>query len=96
MRNCTSFTDTVQGGRGHWAVYYTSPQSFKITLSHALAQQLLGVLLNWFMKLSVQTFLPLILIYRRGNFEYHYWECTFIYRPLSRSFRCLTKSLVGA
>ena len=26
-----------QGGRGHWAVYYTSPQSFIITLSNSLA-----------------------------------------------------------
>ena len=24
--------DFIQGGRGHWAVYYTSPQSFIITL----------------------------------------------------------------
>ena len=29
-----------QGERGHWAVYYTSPQSFIITFSYLLAQQL--------------------------------------------------------
>ena len=23
----------LQGGRGHWAVYYISPQSFKLTFS---------------------------------------------------------------
>ena len=26
-----------QGGRGQWAVYYTSPQSFKLTFSYSLA-----------------------------------------------------------
>ena len=29
-----------QGGRGHWAVYFTSTQSFIITFSHSLSQQL--------------------------------------------------------
>ena len=32
-------TDPTQGGRGHWAVCYTSPQSFKTTFSYSLAQQ---------------------------------------------------------
>ena len=27
----------VQGGRGHWALYYTSPQSFIIKFSYSLA-----------------------------------------------------------
>ena len=38
---------------------------------------------NWFINLSVQLFLPLILIYRRDNFVYHHWGCTWIYRPLA-------------
>ena len=29
-----------QEGRGQWAVYYTTPQSFKLTFSYLLAQQL--------------------------------------------------------
>ena len=33
-----------------------------------------------FVKLSVHTFQPLIVIYRRGNFVFYYWECTSIYR----------------
>ena len=37
----------TQGGRGHWAVYYASPQSFIIMFSYLLAQQLLGLLLNF-------------------------------------------------
>ena len=37
----------LQGGRGHWAVYFTSPQSFLITFSYSLAQQLWGLLLNF-------------------------------------------------
>ena len=36
-----------QGGRGHWTVYYTSPQSFRITFSYLFAQQLWGLLLNF-------------------------------------------------
>ena len=39
--------------RGQWAVYYTSVQSFTITLSYSLTQQLWG--LRW-IQLSVQTF----------------------------------------
>ena len=39
-------------------------------------------------KSSVQTFQPLVVIYRRGNFMYqNYWGCTSIYRPLSYPFR---------
>ena len=35
------FRDSIynQGGRGHWAVYYTSPRSFVITFSYSWAQQ---------------------------------------------------------
>ena len=44
--------------RGHWAVYYTSPQSFIITFSYSLHWQLwrlLNFCIGWFIKLSVQT-----------------------------------------
>ena len=36
-----------QGGRGHWTVYYTSPQSIIITFSYSLALQHWGLLLNF-------------------------------------------------
>ena len=29
--------DANQGGRGHYAVYYTIPQSFTITFSYSMA-----------------------------------------------------------
>ena len=32
----------MQGGRGHWAVYYTSPESFETKFSYSLAQLLWG------------------------------------------------------
>ena len=66
----------MQGGRAQWTVYYTSPQSLITKFSYSLAQQHWGLLLNlfWFIKKSVQTLQPLIVIYRRGNFEYHHWE----------------------
>ena len=64
----------VKGGTGHWAVYYTSPESFILTFSYSLASKLLGLLLNFdlFPMLSVQMLQPLIVIYRSGNFVYHH------------------------
>jgi len=52
-----------------------------------------SIWIGWFIKLSVHTFQTIIVIYRMGNFVYHHWRCTSIYRPLSysfRSLRCLT------
>ena len=64
----------MQGGREHWAVYYISPTSFITTFCYLLDQKLLGIyqiLIVWFIKLSVQTFQRLVIIYRRGNFLYN-------------------------
>ena len=36
-----------QGGRRHWAVYYTSPQIFLLKFSYSLAFQLWGLLMNF-------------------------------------------------
>ena len=66
----------MQAGRvGHCAVYYTSPQSFIITFSYSLTEQLWGLLLHligWLIKLSVQTFQPIIVIYKSGNLCYQF------------------------
>ena len=35
-------------------------------------------MIGWFIKLSVKTFKPLIVIYREGNFVYHHWGCASI------------------
>ena len=43
----------LQGGRGDWAAYYTSPQSFMIRFSWSLALQLWGLSFSfngWFIK----------------------------------------------
>ena len=50
-------------------------------------------MIGLFIKLSVQTFQPLILINRRSIFVYHHWGCTSNFRPLSYSFRSLKKGL---
>ena len=50
--------------------------SFIITFSYLLAYHLWGLLLNfdvWFIKLSVQTFQPLTVMCKMGNFVYHHW-----------------------
>ena len=76
----------TQGGRWHWTLNYTGIQSFITPLAYLLSQKLYyfyWILIGGFIKLSVQAFLPLILIFRRGNFVYHHWRCTSIYRPLS-------------
>ena len=44
-----------QRGRGQWNVYYTSPQSFLITFSYSIAQQLWGLLLNFFWLFQVKS-----------------------------------------
>ena len=54
--------------------------------------QLWGFLLNfdWLVsQLSVLTFQPLIIIYRRGNFMFYLWGCISFYRSLSYPFRSL-------
>ena len=53
----------IMPGRGQWSVCYASRQSFIITFFDSLPKQLLSYL-YW---LSVQTFQPQILIYRRDN-----------------------------
>ena len=80
--------------RGYWVVYYTSHQNFIFAFSYWLAWQLWGLSCNQFMiglfiKLSVQMFQPLIVIYKRGNIVYHHWGCAFIHRLLSYPFRSL-------
>ena len=47
------------------------------------------VLIYLLNKLSVQTFKPLFITYRRRNFVYHHQECTSIYQPQSYPFRSL-------
>ena len=47
------------------------------------------ILIGLLIKLSDQTFQPLILIYRIGNFVYQHWGYTSIYRLLSYPFRSL-------
>ncbi len=54
-------------------------------------KQYYWILFSWFIQLSVQTFKPLIVMYRRGNFVYHHrgCDCASIYWPLSCTFRSL-------
>ena len=61
----------------------------KIFLIHWLNNFGKWILIGWLIKFSVQTFQPLIVNYRRGNFVYHHWVCTLIYRLLSYPLRSL-------
>ena len=44
---------------------------------------------GWFIRLSVQMFQPLIVIYKRVDFVCHHWERTSIYWQLSYPFKSL-------
>ena len=83
LRSCGVFLPqgySMQEGRGHWAVNHTRPQTFIAKIRW----------LNnfWdFFEFCFKSFQPLIVIYRRGNFVYHHWVCTSIYRSLSFPFR---------
>ena len=81
---------------GQWAVYYTGTQCIRITFSYSLAYQLWGLfktLIGCYIKWSVQTFQPPIVIYISSNFVSHHWVCTSIYQPLSYPFRSLRSYL---
>ena len=80
------FTHTHQQGMIQWTVYYTSHQSIFNNVFLFVDWTTLGIfwiLIGWFIELSVQTFQTKIVIYRWGNFVYHHWGCTSIYRRLS-------------
>ena len=83
-----------QRDKGQLAVITLVPKV--LTFSYWLAKQLWGlwILIGWFIKLSVQTFQPIIGIYRRGNFVYNHYICTSIYWLLSYPFRSLKKKLI--
>ena len=55
--------------------YYTCPQCFLIRWLNNFGDFNL-ILIGWIIELNVQTFQPLFLIYRRGNFVYHHSWCT--------------------
>ena len=82
-----------QGGMGHCAVYYTSPQRFVITFSCMLAQQLWGLSLdfNWLVNQvkcpNVSTTNYNLL---GGQFCLALWGFSSIYLPLSYPFRSLS------
>ena len=78
----------IQRERKQWTVYCTSPQSFKVFLICWLNNFGTFTELVVFFKFSIQTYQPL-LNYRRGDFVYHPWGCTLIYRPLSYPIRFL-------
>ena len=69
---------------GKLPFYYTSPQSFILFVGLTTLGIYL-ILIGWFIKLSVQTFKLLIVIYRKDNFVHHK-KCILIYQPLSYPF----------
>ena len=81
---------SLQGGRGQWAVYYTSSKNF---YNNVFKFVTLGTFIDFWLvgsfSLAAKRFNPPIVYYKRGNFVYHHWIYTSIYRPLSYPFRSL-------
>ena len=76
--------------RGSLGLFITLvPQVLKFFLFFGLTTLGTFTEFRWFIKLSVQTFQPLILIYKSCNLVCHHWGCTSIYRLLYFPFRCL-------
>ena len=61
-------------------------QVIKKVLPTTLTTNNFSGLIGSFIKLNVQTFQPLILFYRRGNFVYHHCGFTPIFQPLSLDY----------
>ena len=81
-----------QEGRGHWADFYTSTQSFKLSFSYLttlrtfIKYRYVGSL-NWVSNRSITS-----CNLQEGLFVNHYWEWTSINQPLSYPFRFLEKT----
>ena len=73
----------LQERRGH-----QSPKFYDTVFLFVVGLTTLGTYIV-FDQLSVQTFHPLSVKYRRGNFVYHHWECSSIYWPLPYPFRSM-------
>ena len=58
----------IREGRGHLPDNYTGTQSLKILLSYYIR----WLNINEFQIIIVTTFIPIILIYKTGNFVYHH------------------------
>ena len=74
-----------QGGMGHWTVYYTSPQSLRITFFLLIGFTTFGTFLlnfNWLVHLVACPNVSTTNSYCRCG-------CTSIYRPLSYPFRSM-------
>ena len=74
MQDISNFRgDFLQGERIHWVVYYSSPQSF-LNVFLFVGLTTLGTFIEFLLVslLSVQMFKPLIVIYRRGYFVFHF------------------------
>ena len=71
-------------------VFYSPLCCCIITFSYSLAFNFkvysYWIFIGWIIKLSVQTFQFLIIIYGRSNFVYQHLGWTSIYRPLSTRF----------
>ena len=69
-------------GRGHWAFYYTSSQSFIINFSYSMVQQLWKLLLNFDWMVHQVEFTNVLTTYcnlkKSLYFKCLYVECTYV------------------
>ena len=93
LNGCTQDIEQLHSGRkGILGCLLYQSLKFHYNVFLFVGSTTLGLLFNlisWFIRLIVQTFQLVIVIYRRYIFVYHYCECTLIYRPLSYPFRSM-------
>ena len=75
------FSPISQGEKDIGLFIKTSPQSLFLLVSNF--GDFYWSLIGWLVKLIVQTFQPLIVIYWRGTYVYQHWECAPFYRLLN-------------
>ena len=77
-----------QSFSNYWVMNYRGKVDSGLLITLVFLFVGLKTLWSWvnFDKLSIQTFQPLIVIYRRRNFVYHHWGCKSIFRLFSHPF----------
>ena len=74
LKNKVKVVYNYQGGWGHWAIYYTSPQKLIM-----FSNYFLGILNFEFLVHLDECLQQLIVIHRKDNLVFHNWGCASIY-----------------
>ena len=86
----TNLNFFIKGGKYNCAVYRTFPFNVFVFVGCTTFRSFFRILFGLFIKLSVKTFQPLIVIYRWSNFVSHHCRITSIFSHCLITFICLS------